>query len=60
MSMTLEILRDPHDIFILEIAICGDAKLIVTGDNDLLSLEQFGEISLVHSKNFLELYFPDL
>ena len=40
-TISLEVpqLGDPNDVFILEIAICGNAKLIVTGDNNLLTLK---------------------
>ncbi len=45
--------RDPKDDFILECAANGNAQLIVTGDEDLLSLVLYGEIEIVTPRQYL-------
>lgn len=47
--------RDPKDNQILELAVSGDAALIVTGDNDLLVLNPFRGIGIVSPNEFLKL-----
>jgi putative PIN family toxin of toxin-antitoxin system len=39
--------RDPKDDHVLELAIVGQAALVVTGDRDLLILDPFGSIRVV-------------
>jgi uncharacterized protein len=46
--------RDPKDNKYLELAVCGSAKLIVTGDNDLLVLHPFRNITILNIQDFLE------
>jgi uncharacterized protein len=46
--------RDPKDNKYLELAVCGGAKLIVTGDNDLLVLNPFRQITILNIRDFLE------
>jgi putative PIN family toxin of toxin-antitoxin system len=46
--------RDPKDNKYLELAVCGGAKLIVTGDNDLLVLHPFRRITILNIQDFLE------
>ena len=46
--------RDPKDHKYLELAVCGGAKLIVTGDNDLLILNPFRRITILNIQDFLE------
>jgi uncharacterized protein len=43
-----------HDKF-LELAVNGDAQLIVSGDKDLLILNPFQEIAIVTVRQFLEM-----
>lgn len=45
--------RDPKDNKYLELAVCGGAKLIVSGDNDLLVLNPFREITILNIQAFL-------
>jgi len=45
--------RDPDDNAVLEAAIEGKAAFIVTGDDDLLSLESFRGIQIVRASEFL-------
>lgn len=46
--------RDPKDNKYLELAVSGGAKIIVTGDNDLLVLNPFRSITIVNIRDFLE------
>ena len=46
--------RDPADDMILATAIAGDAKAIVSGDQDLLSLKSFRHIPILTPADFLK------
>ncbi len=46
--------RDPKDNKYLELAVCGGANLIVTGDNDLLILNPFRRITILNIQDFLQ------
>lgn len=46
--------RDPKDNKFLELAVCGNAACIVSGDNDLLSLHPFRGIPIVTPRQFLD------
>jgi putative PIN family toxin of toxin-antitoxin system len=46
--------RDPKDNKFLELAVCGKAACIVSGDDDLLSLHPFRGISIVTPRQFLD------
>ncbi len=46
--------RDPKDNMILELAVAGNADFIVTGDQDLLTLNPFRKIKIVNPVNFLK------
>jgi len=45
--------RDPKDDKFLELAVGGNADLIVTGDNDLLALNPFRGIPILTPDAFL-------
>ena len=45
--------RDPRDDKFLELAVNGEASLIVTGDNDLLSLNPFRGIPIITPASYL-------
>lgn len=47
--------EDPSDNRILECAIEGKAKYIISGDNHLLKLEEFEDIKIIKSGEFLEI-----
>ena len=47
--------RDRKNDKFLELAVNGNAELIVSGDQDLLILHPFSEISIVTVKDFLEM-----
>ena len=51
---TLRVIReDPADNRVLECALEGKARYIVSGDRHLLQLKKFGEIEIVRVKEFL-------
>ena len=49
------ICRDPHDDRVIACAVGGKADVIVSGDRDLLSLEQVGGILILTAAQFLEM-----
>jgi len=51
---TVSICRDQSDNMFLELALSGQADLIITSDPDLLILNPFENISIVTPKEFLE------
>jgi hypothetical protein len=51
---TISVCRDPKDNMLLELAISGEAKIIVSGDRDLLVLNQFNDIAILTVKQFLD------
>ncbi len=50
---TVTVCRDPKDDKFLEIAVAGEADVIVTGDQDLLALHPFAGIPIVPPSEFL-------
>jgi predicted nucleic acid-binding protein len=46
--------RDPEDNMVLECAIEGHARYIVSGDNHLLVLKEFRGIQIVRATDFLQ------
>jgi uncharacterized protein len=50
---TVRACRDPRDDKFLELAVNGAATLIVTGDNDLLSLDPFRDIPIITPASYL-------
>ena len=51
-------LRDRNDNMILATAIAADADAIVTGDLDLLVLQEYQGIVIVTARDFIDHYFP--
>jgi predicted nucleic acid-binding protein len=49
------ICRDPDDDVFIACAVAGDADVIVSGDHDLLDLEQVGDIPILTAAAFLDL-----
>ena len=47
--------RDPDDDWVLATAVAGKAEVIVTGDDDLLTLGSFSGIEILTPRQFLEL-----
>ncbi len=48
------ICRDPDDDAVLGTAIAGNAICIVTGDNDLLTVKQFYNVTIIRPAEFAE------
>jgi putative PIN family toxin of toxin-antitoxin system len=46
--------RDPKDNKFLEIAVCGRANYLISGDSDLLDLNPFRGVQIVAPHTFLE------
>ena len=49
----VQVCRDQEDNMILEVALNGRADLIVSGDQDLLSMSLFGEIAILSPAAYL-------
>jgi len=47
--------EDPTDNRILECAAAGKSEYLVTGDNHLLKLKQYGGTKIVNATDFLEI-----
>ncbi|WP_449419715.1 putative toxin-antitoxin system toxin component, PIN family [Phormidium nigroviride] len=58
-TINLPELRDVNDNMILATAIAAAADAIVTGDRDLLVLQEYEGIPIVTAREFLERYFPE-
>ena len=54
---TITVCRDPKDDKLLELAVCGNANFLVTGDKDLLVLNQFSEVEIITPRDFLKKIF---
>ncbi len=46
--------RDPRDNMFLELALSGNAEIIITGDDDLLALHPWRNISILTPRQFVE------
>jgi len=46
---------DATDNIFLELAVCGDAEYIISGDRHLLELKQYSSIEIVTARNYLEI-----
>jgi putative PIN family toxin of toxin-antitoxin system len=47
--------RDTKDNKFLELAVCAQAQYIISGDNDLLIMNPYREISILSPRTFLDL-----
>ena len=47
--------RDPKDDYLLAYALVGQADYLVTGDNDLLTLDQVENVRIVTAHDFWEI-----
>jgi putative PIN family toxin of toxin-antitoxin system len=52
-NQRLAVCRDPEDDKFLEVAVAGSADVIVSADNDLLTLSPFEGIPIVSAATFL-------
>ena len=50
----VKVCRDPFDDMFLSLAVAGNAKFIVSGDNDLLDMKEFMNVEIVTAGNFLK------
>jgi len=50
----VSVCRDPNDNFIIETALIGNAEFVITGDNDLLTLQQYNTVSFVTVRQWLD------
>lgn len=48
--------RDPKDNKFLELAVCGKADFIISGDEDLLALNPFRNIQILTPDSFLKMH----
>lgn len=55
---TVRASRDPDDDKFLALAVAGDASVLVSGDDDLLSLDPFRGIRIVPPRAFVEEFPP--
>jgi len=53
-TVTVAVCRDEADNRMLETAVTGGADFVVTGDPDLLDLQEFEGVRIVSPKTFLE------
>ncbi len=51
-SLPLDLCRDPDDVMILGLAVAAQADFIVTGDQDLLVLNEFCGIPIITPRSF--------
>ncbi|MCE9554019.1 MAG: putative toxin-antitoxin system toxin component, PIN family [Planctomycetes bacterium] len=57
-TRSIDICRDSTDNMLLEVAVCGGAACIVSGDEDLLVLDPFENIRVLTPIEFLESLVP--
>lgn len=50
----VRVCRDPKDDKWIEIAVDGNAEFVISGDNDLLSLNPFRDVQIVTPAQFLD------
>ena len=55
-SETISECRDPKDNKFLELAVCGKADFIISGDEDLLVLNPFRNIQILTPDSFLKMH----
>lgn len=56
---TLRVVRDPKDDKFLELALSGDASIIISGDEDLLILNPHAGVTIMTPRTFLALQASD-
>ena len=56
MKIVINVCRDPDDNKFIACAVDAKAIYIVSGDKDLLSVENYDEIEIVTAKDFYERY----
>lgn len=58
-TLTVELVRDRDDNRLIEAALAAHANVIVTGDQDLLTLERVDQITILTPREFLEALQPE-
>jgi putative PIN family toxin of toxin-antitoxin system len=53
-TVRLQVVRDPKDNFVLELATSGGASVIISGDSDLLTLGRYVSIPIRTPAHFLQ------
>jgi len=53
---TISACRDPQDNKFLELAVCGKADFIISGDEDLLVLNPFRNVQILTPDSFLKMH----
>ena len=53
----LRLCRDPDDDKFLQCAVCAGAKVLVSGDKDLLVLKRVSETDILSPKAFLHMFY---
>jgi uncharacterized protein len=53
-TVQLQVVRDPKDNFVLELAVSGGATVIISGDSDLLALGRYDSIPIRTATQFLQ------
>lgn len=48
--------RDPGDDFVIECAVNSGAHILISGDNDLLSLSAYGSVRILTPRQYLSLH----
>ena len=56
-TRTVQACRDPLDDKFLELAVNGNADIIISGDNDLLSMNNFDGIPIVTPAIFMKAFY---
>ena len=51
-EVTVSVCRDPEDNMVIEAALAGNATVVVTGDEDLLTLRQYAGIEFITPRAF--------
>lgn len=54
-NQNFDVCRDKKDNKFIDLAVCGNAQYIITGDEDLLTLNPFRSISIINARDFLNL-----
>ena len=55
---TVTVSRDPDDDRLIEAALAANADVIVTGDQDLLTVERVDQIQVLTPREFNESFYP--
>ncbi len=55
-GIVMNVCRDPDDNRILECALAGAANFIITGDDDLLTLDSWESVQIITVRQFLDAY----